>query len=359
MLSGGMDSRMLGGYLRRRQDNVAALSFGRRTDHDLQCAIGVARVLGFRQEIADNADDEYASFAELEATWGHLAGGFSHIPHWGSQAHLRQIGRPTVVGYLSDAIVGASHMHYGYAEQKGSAQFETFFEKINRWGIPPAVLKTLLRPNTFGRDIVDDMVQQIRRIYEDGGQSEAYRAWVFDLGHRQRFHVGMSPWILSFGAWPVLPVVDRAVLECMAGLPPAVLAGRHLQRELLRTCFPHLASLPLDRGHLFPMPLAPRLVDEIRCSVHEKLAPLWERLPRLRPQRSYYLRVYDFNGPGWRGVRRAAEAGRDQAYTLFEKSALDSLLPAPEVTVQFNRWQVPSAGLRLLLGCMLWHRDHL
>jgi asparagine synthase (glutamine-hydrolysing) len=82
---------------------------------------------------------------------------------------------------------------------------------------------------------------------------------------------------------------------------------------------------------------------------------------RLKPKRErrYWYRVNDFNGPGWKSVRRMAESQRKQIYSLFEKEVFDSILPPPDVPFLANNDMVFESGAKLLLASMIWAKNHL
>ena len=84
-----------------------------------------------------------------------------------------------------------------------------------------------------------------------------------------------------------------------------------------------------------------------------RLPPAW------RHERRYYYRVYDINNQGWRAVRNRAETARPRVLELFDRGALNALLPPPEAQVQCEDPIVDSSGMKLLLGFLLWSEEHL
>src|SRR5262249_25930809 len=112
LFSGGLDSRMLGGYLKEKGFDPIAQSFGSPRDIETLCATAAARILGLRHAVADIDLAEYPSFARLEARWRHLSGGFSCIFDWQRPGHF---GRAELVvsGYALGTVFGASHFNWG------------------------------------------------------------------------------------------------------------------------------------------------------------------------------------------------------------------------------------------------------
>src|SRR5256885_1776663 len=132
-------------------------------------------------------------------------------------------------------------------------------------------------------------------------------------------HSGLGSWRLCFGAWPVLPVQDRVVLETAGGMPAATLDRRRAEDEVLRRRFPDLARLPLDRNSSNLEPLIPSAWWRVRRGVRDRVAAVVRLAGRAsarpgarRVERRRYVRVYDLNGPGWRAVRRQAEPYRER-----------------------------------------------
>lgn len=355
MLSGGLDSRMLGGYLQRNERDVEALTLGLPTDMEMKCAIPVARTLGFNHHAVNVSSEQYPGFAGLQARWEHVVNGFNTIMKWGVWSSLRKLAPRVVLGYVMDEVIGMVYLHWAYSPSSKTITFDTFWPRINAYGIRPEVLKRLLRPEVF-RDLVDERMARIREVYQSYSEFESQRVRCFHLYNRQRFQGGGTAWALSFGAWPVMPVVDRRVLECIGGMPIATIADRRAERELLCAKFPKLAGLPLDRNAYETELLRPRLRYLLMKSMKRYLG----RVPgRRQGERRYYYRIYDFNGPGWLAVRRQAEPYRERVLHLFNRDALAEFLPPPDVSVQLRDGIIEASGLKLLLGLMLWSKEYL
>ncbi len=362
LLSGGLDSRLLGGYLRRAGVRVEALTLGIGSDIDMQCAVRVARSLGIKQHRANIEPEQYPECAELQARWEHGANGFNTVTNWGIYSVLQKLNSPVILGYVMDAIIGTSYLDWAYSRSTRSMNFETFLRRINVYGIQVEQLKKLLRPEVFG-SLVDETVARIREIYQSYSKFEFQRVWCFNLYHRQRFHVGRAVWALSFGAWPVMPLVDRRVIECMAGMPAATIADRRIEKEVLCRQFPQLASLPLARNASYNTePLQPRIRHILIQTLRHGLDPA-RRLNGLfgkqTVEQRYNYRLFDFKGSGWSAIRRQAEPYRERILRLFNQEALAEILPPPPTPVQFKDEITEASGLKSLLGLMLWSKEYL
>jgi len=360
-LSGGLDSRMIAGYLNRKGISPVAMTLGLRSDVEMRCAIPVARALGLDHAPVNVGYDQYPACAEIHAKWEHVANGFNNIMTWGVHPHLRKLAPRVIAGFMLDAVIGTSWIEKAYVQSSDALSFDAFFFYVNRWGIKPEILRTLLRKEVFG-DLVDETVARIKSVYEGYSALESQRAWCFNLSHRERFHVGSMAWELSFGAWPVIPSLDRQLLEAAGGMPAATIAERRGQKELLCTRFPHLANLPLDHNSYDVEPLRPSLRRQLARYVYWRFPPIrsLERAKRnWKGEQRYYYRIYDLNGPGWIAVRKLAEPYRDRVLDLVHKDVLETVLPPPDVRLAFGDGIIEASGPKSLLGFMLWSKDHL
>jgi asparagine synthase (glutamine-hydrolysing) len=359
LLSGGLDSRMLGGYLAHRRVETVALTLGEARDFEMEAAARVARALGFPHRTADVPFDDYPHCADRQARWEHLANGFSTIRLWGLPAILRDLPSRVVAGYATDAIIGGPLVHYSRDRPAAGPSFEAAFAFYNRTGLHPAVVRRLLRHRMFD-GAIEQAIDRLRAVYESYSDLDAQRAWCFELCHRQRFQIGAALWRASFGAWPVLPALDRTILQAAGSMPVSTIARRRAQKALVRRRFPALAALPLDRNSYDTRPLERPSGQALSAIVRQQWRRALGRLPvAWRGERRYYYRVYDLNNAGWRAVRREVEPLRERVLEFFDRDALDALLPRADAHVAFHDPIVDSSGAKLLLGFLRWSADHL
>jgi asparagine synthase (glutamine-hydrolysing) len=155
--------------------------------------------------------------------------------------------------------------------------------------------------------------------------------------------------------------LDRSFLETAGGMPASTIAERRAETELVCKRFPALAALPLDRNNYNTRPLQPRLRYQVCRYFYNHLRPLG-RFAHLakngKPERRYYVRIYDFNNSGWLAVRHQAEPYRQRLFNIFNKDVLDELLPGPQVPIHFTDMITKASGLKILLGLMLWSENH-
>src|SRR5262249_31745901 len=104
MLSGGLDSRILAGFLHRRRLPVTALTHGLPGELDLLCARRVARTLGFPHLTGES--ERTVGHADLDLQGEHLAGGFIAASGWANLPQIRQLPGRMVTGLALDAVTG-------------------------------------------------------------------------------------------------------------------------------------------------------------------------------------------------------------------------------------------------------------
>jgi len=351
----------LGGYLREEGTETIALTLGLPTDIEMQCAIPVARSLGFPHRAAEIASDLYAQNAALCAAWEHLAAGFNGVLWWGLRDDLRDLGSEVVSGIALDSAIAPHLLYEGGSDRSRGLSFGKLFDSYNRWGIRADLLARLLRPKIF-KDLIPETIARIQTIYDGYSDLDSKRAWCFQLHHRARFHTGSMGWQFSLGAWPVLPVLDRQVLASAGGMPIATIGARRAENELLCKRFPKLAALPLDRNTFDTRPLKPRIRYLLASQLSQRLTTFRRRLlpeHQRSLERRYYYRIYDFNSPGWAAVRKVAEPHRARTFDFFEKDVLQELLPGPDVSLRFKDGIIDASGLKMLTGFFLWSKDHV
>ena len=359
-LSGGRDSRQLAAMLHAQGSVVTAVTFGDRRDIEMRCATMVARVTAREHRTIPLEVDPHGAYVEQHARWFHCTSGFNAVNHWGTAGRMTNLPTRFVTGFVMDPIVGGTHMMWGYDKAHRRFHFDAFFARVNSYAVSEGALGELLAP-IGGRELVATAKRAVRDVYESYSDVESARAWCFDIHHRQRLHVGNSPWLFSFAAWPVQPAIDSRVLEVTGGLPVGTLAERRAQDAIIIKRFPRMAELPLDRNNYDMMPLAPRARYAAAEYVRQRLARLGVRggAGRRGVERRFYYRLYDVNGTGWRAARHLAEPHRDALRGIVDPTMLNAYLPPPDHDIAVRNGITDASGPKMLIGLMLWARDHL
>lgn len=355
LLSGGRDSRVVGGAMDAVGIPLRALTLGRRGENEAYCAVRVARALGTPHRLADVPPAIVPGLVDRWRRWEHLVGNVSGIHAWSLPTLLGGGDERLVAsGYLLEVALGGAHVSWSRGGG-GRPGADAFLEAIANHAVPAERLRRLLRPPH--RDVVDHVWSGVVAAFRAGGEDDWTRTQRFIYRHLGRFHAGAIPWRASFGAWPLLPVLDRELLELGGALPLSTVGDRRAQDELLRTRYRPLARVPLERHGGARAPLLPGVP-------RQALAKAAHHLPFLRslsPERrlvSFSWRVYDPDGPNWRQARRMAEPSRETILDLFEPRALGDYVPPPDVDLGLADPVADGYGPRHLIGLMLWAGRH-
>ena len=352
LLSGGLDSRLLAGYLSTEPPvERDAVSLGVADQFDVDFAARVSQRLAWRHRAIPVDRSHFAEHAMIQVRHEQLGGSFWDLAFWQlvRDLHLRD---PVIVsGFCGNNILEPLR----HDPRQKEFTFEHAFRQCNQYGLAPATLRALLtKPDVDER--TEAVIDRLRAEYEGYDCEPFQKALMFDLTHRARFLVGTVVWRLSFGLRPTLPYADRNVLATALSLPMTPFRGRRLQKTLLCRRFPDLARLPLDTASFFTRPLLPTVGDRCR-----HLFLLFQQAFFSRRERRYYHSVFDLNGSGWREVRRDAETSRSKVESFLDRETLLQLLPPPEATIRNGGAHFFHTGSRQksLLALLLWASEHL
>ncbi|NEQ74543.1 MAG: hypothetical protein F6K23_16770 [Okeania sp. SIO2C9] len=359
LLSGGLDSRILAGFLHRQKVDTVALTLGVVGDLEMQCAKAVARHLIFEHHPVTIPLEKYPGGFEKIVKWEHLANGCNWVMNWDIYPYLNNYGSRVVIGNSIELLMGAKA---SYKIDDPNISFEKFFQRgVNSWGFLPETLKKLLRPEIFG-NLVDEILDAVKEKYQGYSTQKFKQALFFDFYNRQRFHVGSTGWQACFGAWPILPILDKELIETTAAFPPSTIIKRRAQNQLLCTRFPELAKLPLDRGTYYDT--EPLLTSSIRqqLSLLFKLQKKWRRFQyKLGYERRYFQRIFDIENAGHREIRKQVEPNRFLVKELFDEQVFNQILPPPNLPVERVNYYSSAelSSRKALLGFLLWSQGRL
>jgi len=350
LLSGGLDSRTLAGYLSRQHHRPTTLTFGRPDDLESQCAATVARHLGLSHQTYEPPITAYANYAHWVTTWEHLVGGGNGLTGsgWSSLAPLQGLPARVITGLTMDRVICGIRLR--------QPSFAASIQREYRKALDPRCLGRLLNG---GEAAVAAVVEELRQRYQGYSDLETHRAWLLSLYHANRMSLGTYAWRMSFGAWPRIPVLDQRLIAVSAQLPSESTSQRRAQKAMVKAWFPDLARLPLDHNDFDIQPLSP-------SSWQKRLQPLfrvrklgWKVQSKLGRERRYYYRMFDINHPGLRQVRRQANAYRDALSPQFNRAYFDQLLP-PTETLALERDPIQETKRYLvLLALLLWAGKNL
>ena len=360
MLSGGLDSRLMAGYLRSEGITDAAVCLGRPADLEVEVGTRVAAACGLKvhREAREPDAGRFLDSARRAARWEHLAGGFSDLESEGSAETVGRAAPMFWSGFALEDVLSADTSWFGNNPGSGGCSFELFFGRLNGWGLPPEDLKSLLRAAEAG-ELIQEQIRRFRRGYERADETPPQRAFRMKLATRVRFHVGVILHRMSFKSWPLLPVLDRCLLNVMFNAPIEMLLARRLEKDLLLHRFPRLAGIPREHNTFWLEPLRSHgpwgmaLFQRTAARLEKKARRwYWQRWKKDEPRR--YYRLYDFSGPLWRAVRAEAEAYRDRLDEWLDRKMVNDLLPPADVELKLDNPFSGAAVHRLLLGLLLW-----
>lgn len=352
LLSGGLDSRMLAGFLHRQGNVPQTLTFGRPDDLESLCARPIARFLGFPHNTHDDPLANNVTYAHWLATWEHVSGGGNGLAGtgWGSLEPLRQLPARTVTGLSMDRVICGIRIR--------NPDFWGALAQLHSGAFTPDQLAPLLNRDRF-QGVAETVVAGLQQRYQQYSDLETHRAWLLSLAYSNRMGLGMHAWRMTFGTWPCLPILDQQVLAVGSQLPSATTSKRRAQKALVQRSFPQLAQLPLDHNGFSIQPLTPSRQSQRWQQLARVRSQWWKLQAKLGYERRYYYRIFNINNPGLRAVRREVEPYRDAVSDLFNREALDTLLPPPEVPIPIQSDQITETKqYTLLLGLILWAGQH-
>jgi len=314
LLSGGLDSRTLAGFLQRQGATPQLLTFGRPDDLETLCAKAVAKHLGWSHHtydavttLAQNGDLTTACIenAAFLTQWGHLAGSTIGLTNmgWHDLASLRLEGRPMINGFAMDrAICGTRVVN---------PQFETVLKyECKGGGLLPDLTRRLLVADASVQAELDQVVAKMQQSYTQYSDVETQRAWLLSFYHSNRFALGIGAWRFSFAIWPRLPILDQQLLAVSGQLPGETTSRRRAQKEMVCRCFPDLARLPLDHNAFSVEPLSPSLRRKQLRPLIKAQQTWWKMQKRLGYDRRPYFRSYNSNRPELQVLDREIEQER-------------------------------------------------
>jgi asparagine synthase (glutamine-hydrolysing) len=354
-LSGGLDSRLLAGFTRSLHGRPTCLTFGRKGDLDARCAIQVAEELSLPQTLADVEPADYSRFAMASVEQEGLSGGLYSLPMgWNIAVRPPPVEMDRMVcGLTLDAVIGGPK-HVATAGE--TLSFEGL--RVSRLGMDRKRLDSALATPELKR-ACEDVRDELMQTYLASGETDHLREWRMNLEHRHRFAVGACAWRYALFAWPVMPALDRKLIQLARRLPYAVVKDRQIQTRMLITQFPRLARLELDRNYLDTTPLV-GTQRSLAFDIKRRLVKLKRRTQaRLGTDPRFYVRTMEFNSPGWRVARSLATDARAAAHSIFNATELDRLLPPPGFQVRnLQDPIIDSTPLKNVLGLVLWARQH-
>lgn len=355
LFSGGLDSRLLAGYMKQSNANVNSVyTLGSTSDNEFRCAARVCHKLGWPHRRIDIDFSRYPRFASRQILTEQVANGFSDLSWW-SLEDVPDAKPPLATGMVGDAILGGSHILWAYDPAAQTYSFDTLFRRINAWGLPPDLICRLL-PDSDTPGLIAENIQQLRDFYESLPGRDFQKAWQFDLLHRQRFHTASTLRRLSHIVWPTAPLAHEVLLTLAGSMPACAFVGRRLQEELLIRKFPRLAAIPIDANTLHPRPLVPSLGWRVKNKIAHTAGI--RRLRIGKQESRWYYRVFDINNKGWYLLRDAFHEALLALSGILDLDCVRTLVPERRTSIQVRDSIIDASGIKSLIAFVLWYRRH-
>lgn len=348
LLSGGLDSRLVAGYLAKEAPGrIHALTIGNSGDVEAQCARRVVRALNISgQRICEHFESYDSAAIECinRESLSHSLWDFA----WFSAID----GIPTaplLSGMHGDVIMGGSFIPKAWDARRGIYCFNSIFKQFNAWGFSAEEVPRLV--------CLADMQLPVRHVLEKlKAQYEALpglpyqRATLWTFMYRLRFHVMPTLFRISARGWPLMPYADPELLNVTLGMPLDYIRNRRFQVDTLRCEFPGLAKLPLDRNSYDQKPILPTAAWHASAY----LASIRRYFRLFRKERRTYYRQFDINNEGWVRIRMLAESSRPFAHRIFKPERFDYFIPPPNNRINCSDGIVDTAKHKLLICMMLF-----
>lgn len=352
-LSGGLDSRLLAGYLYKNNAEIKKVfTYGAPDDFEALYAHNVSSELNWDFQIIPSESGNVFEYALNQIELEQGTGGFFHLSWWKGILPLQKSGNNFTGGYLGDPVMGGSHILWGYNKENDSYEFDTLFNNINKWGLNPEIVKNILK-NSDNIDAVDEAIHTIRKNYNLVEGRDFQKIWLFDLLNRQRFHISSIPYRLSFGAWPKLPYASPKILSMISGFPLSVILNRAAQVNLLKSQFPKLAALPLEGNYV--------LIPKDKHGLKHKIRRYLRRynIPYKGKERRFYRRTFDLNHSDWTEIRELLENYRYKLEKIFESDQINRLIPLSTQKINVKNPIVDTIGIKTLIMLIILLSQHL
>lgn len=354
LLSGGLDSRLVACLLADEGVPTTALVLGRNDDFDVVAGSAVARRLGMPLEVVstEEGDHDFPACVRREVGFNHL----SCVPNGEDfaegLARATATGRWFWSGIAFDWVVEPVSSCDGRDHRSGSWRFDLLLAFLNRWGVAVDRLPGLLGDD--GAALVREAVATLRdgcHAHPAGLQAGGCSVrW----NHRSRNHLATVLHRTTWHAWPLVPTLDRRVVEAFAGLPVERVTDRGLEIALLAARRPDVCGIRRDSNSFVFRSVvqeAPRtgIVRRLATSARKRAARwYWQHIRGHEPRR--YARLFDVNHLRWRHARHAAEPLRPRLHEILAPREVDGILPPPGRHVRLRDPVNGGGAIRLLLG---------
>ena len=289
-LSGGLDSRILLGYLQKSGTQITAATWGEPKSDDFRLGV----------ELAQASNTEYLTYVLSENSaiasedlkfpgWQTESFSVNNVPfYWRGWIDLLQVQQlPVIHGFLGGPLGGGRLPKWGVSESYfGQEVNEEVVSQLQTWGTnaAPKILTEFATPQFMpylSAGIATDLVDAFSQI----DRPYVYqRLMCLDFYYRQRRYLGNAiSKIMGTFLPTMLPFYTKDNLDFVLQLPLELILDRRVFRQLLLKQFPDLAGFQeADKGKL---PVYSSAFKKYRDRLIENRY-IWYLFPKLKPHNS-------------------------------------------------------------------------
>ena len=253
-LSGGLDSRYVGGYLGRMYEgSLHTYSFGRKGCPDLSYAAKVAKVLGSQHHKFITAGEYvYKNSQDSLLLTDCMLDLFDTQASIINQEAKKEDVDVIWTGFIGDVIWGGSFLTESMINRR--IKDHQFAEEVHdsfAFFMPSSVQKQLFRPKIWSQ-IEGSTLDSIDRILAECKASDpANRAdYVFLRTRMQNFTLMANLMLFTKNFDYQIPTIDNDLLDFSLGLPPKMRFNYNIYLTAVRKQFPELSKIPWTKTGL-------------------------------------------------------------------------------------------------------------
>jgi hypothetical protein len=330
-LSGGFDSRILAGVMKKRGDSFRAYTYGRWHHREVITAKQIAKTLDVEHHILPYPLENHYDHLDLFMSTMEGQSDSSSV----QIANLLQInsasGAPLLHGFMSDAVAVTrfSDMKHGTAPTTLDQAAHNIASSIIKSDSHACFISELvgaeINVDTLRDELLDDMVT-------DGSSYQSAVLWNVE-NRQRRFIAGHLPMLgQSFDI--IVPFYDAKLMAIWLSLPRICLDERYLQRQQLAKLYRNLATIPHSEE---VAPIVPNLTNQVRLLVdtllRKALIPSYQKLAGYRTSNIWSLSGGMANNEQRLKMRHLFESSTDAATSML---GLDSFA-RPSVKAYFEK----------------------
>jgi hypothetical protein len=289
-LSGGLDSRILLGYLKRSGTKITAATWGEPESDDFKLGVQLAEATNTKYLTYTFTGDKAIAESALKfPSWQTESFSVNNVPfYWQGWISLLQTQNlPVIHGFLGGPLGGGRLSKWGVSpDYFGREVDQQAIAQLTTWGMNavPNVLMEFATPQ-FKPYLTEGIAKNVTNAFAAIDQPYVYqRLMCLDFYYRQRRYLGNAITKIIGSFLPtMLPFYTKDNLDFVLQLPLELILERKIFRKLLLTKFNSLAGFQeADQGKL---PIYSNSFKK-RLDSMMKNRYIWYLFPKLKPRNS-------------------------------------------------------------------------